>query len=102
MELNVFPLVSGANRGLGLGLVQSLLQRNNTIIFAGVRDLESATVLLNLAKDHPDLHVIQLTSAGKEDNEAAAREVERVTGRLDILIANAVRILFNSTRPPDW
>jgi norsolorinic acid ketoreductase len=36
-------LITGANRGLGLGLVEALLQRPNVTILAGVRDLSSSS-----------------------------------------------------------
>ncbi|KAL1714460.1 hypothetical protein EV715DRAFT_295079 [Schizophyllum commune] len=83
-------LVSGASRGLGLEIVTQLATRPDAIIFAGARDPARATGLQALARSHPGrFHVVKLTSADKEDNIAAAEEVKRLAGRLDVVIANA-------------
>ena len=84
--------VSGANRGLGYGLVEKLITKRNVVIFAGVRDLAAATALNELAADHKNLHVMKLTSAGKADNVAAAELVEKLVGKVDVLMANAVSL----------
>ncbi|KZO92365.1 NAD(P)-binding protein [Calocera viscosa TUFC12733] len=83
-------LVSGANRGIGLGIVSQLAARPNTIVFAGARNPSSASGLHALAAKHPNtLHVVQLTSADKASNDAAIAGIRRIAGRLDIIIANA-------------
>ncbi|KII91994.1 hypothetical protein PLICRDRAFT_154202 [Plicaturopsis crispa FD-325 SS-3] len=90
MSSNTVYLVSGANRGIGLGLVTALAQRANTIVFAGARDPASAKDLQALAKAHPGkVHVVQLTSGDKADNEAAAALIKKVAGHIDVVIANA-------------
>ncbi|KAK7059776.1 NAD(P)-binding protein [Favolaschia claudopus] len=81
-------LVTGANRGIGFGLVAALAARPNTIVFAGARD-PSAQALGDLAAKHTNLHPIKLTSADKADNDAAVAQIEKVAGRLDVIIANA-------------
>ncbi|TRM69682.1 hypothetical protein BD626DRAFT_544328 [Schizophyllum amplum] len=83
-------LVSGANRGIGLGLVTVLAERANTIVFAGARNPAAATKLHDLVEAHPGkVHVVKLVSANRRDNEAAIAEVKRLAGRLDVVIANA-------------
>ncbi|KZT54351.1 NAD(P)-binding protein [Calocera cornea HHB12733] len=83
-------LVSGANRGIGLGIVTQLAAGPDTIVFAGARDPSKASDLSALSSKHPDtFHVVQLTSADKASNEAAIAEIRRVAGRLDVIIANA-------------
>ncbi|KZT54357.1 NAD(P)-binding protein [Calocera cornea HHB12733] len=83
-------LVSGANRGIGLGIVTVLATRPDVIIFAGARSPSSASALHALAAQYPGrVHPIQLTSSDRADNEAAVKEVEKVAGRLDVVIANA-------------
>lgn len=83
-------LISGANRGLGLGFVKVLLRRDNVIIFAGARNPSSATELQALAKEFPEkLHIVKLNSADEAGNKAAVEEVKAKAGRLDVVIANA-------------
>lgn len=84
--------VTGTNSGLGLAFVTSLVSRPEAIVFAGVRNLKSAedSGLAELVKEHADkLHVVQITSADEADNRAAAKEVERIAGKVDVIIANA-------------
>ncbi|KAI5896706.1 NAD(P)-binding protein [Schizophyllum commune H4-8] len=90
MSAQTVYLVSGANRGFGLGLVKVLLERPNVLVFAGARDPDSAASLKELKDSNPDkLHIVKLVSADKNNNAAAAEEIGRVAGRLDIVIANA-------------
>jgi NAD(P)-dependent dehydrogenase (short-subunit alcohol dehydrogenase family) len=70
--------------------VTVLIERADVVVFAGAREPGSATELQALAKAHPaKLHVVKLTSADEADNRAAAAEIKRVAGRLDVVIANA-------------
>ncbi|KAI5474690.1 short-chain dehydrogenase/reductase SDR family protein [Pseudohyphozyma bogoriensis] len=82
-------LVTGANRGIGFGLVATLVTRPNTTVFAGARDPAKATELEKLQERYHNLHIVKLTSADVEDNEAAVAEIEKKVGRLDAVIANA-------------
>jgi len=82
-------LISGANRGIGLGLVTHLSKRADAVIYAGARDPPKATELQTLAKSAGNVHVIQLTSSNKEDNAAAVKQIEQQSGHLDVVIANA-------------
>lgn len=84
------PTVSGANRGIGLGIVHQILQNDpSAIIFAGARSPSKSTELNDLAKKHPNLHVVELIVDDKESNLKAVEEVKKVVGRLDVVIANA-------------
>ena len=110
-------LISGANRGIGafppyhfilaakrlthtpkgLGIVTALAARPDTIVFAGARNPSGATALANLAQAHPEnVYTVQLTSGSRADNETAVKEIQRVVGRLDVVIANAGTLLFSS------
>ncbi|KAL1669403.1 hypothetical protein GGF50DRAFT_123245 [Schizophyllum commune] len=83
-------LVSGANRGIGLGLVTALAGRPNTTVFAGARNPAAATDLNALAAKHPNnLHVLKLVSGDKPGNLAAVEEIRKKAGKLDVVIANA-------------
>ncbi|TRM64005.1 hypothetical protein BD626DRAFT_568608 [Schizophyllum amplum] len=90
MSSSTVYLVSGANRGLGLGLVTALVKRPDTIVFAGARSPEKATELKALADANSGkLHIVKLVSADKASNDAAAAEITKVAGHLDVVIANA-------------
>jgi len=83
-------LVSGANRGIGLAIVNALATCSGTIVFAGARTPNMAVDLVELVDKYPGkVHILKLTSSNREDNDAAMKEIERVAGRLDVVIANA-------------
>lgn len=90
MSASKVYFISGANRGIGFSIVQQLIKRDNTVVFAGARDPVKATDLKALAdKSSGRLHIVKLTSASEEDNAAAIKEVEQKAGHIDVLIANA-------------
>jgi norsolorinic acid ketoreductase len=83
-------LVSGANRGIGFGLVSTLLQRPEVKVYAGARDPSKATALSKLAsKSNGKLAVVKLSSTSVEDAQAVAETIRKTDGRLDVVIANA-------------
>ncbi|KAM7010946.1 C-signal-like [Passerculus sandwichensis] len=88
-------LVTGANRGLGLGFVQHFLRMPNPPqwIFATCRDPKGqrAQDLQNLASKHPNLVIIALEIADPASIKAAAAKVEERLGGsgLNLLINNA-------------
>ncbi|XP_066413642.1 C-signal-like isoform X1 [Molothrus aeneus] len=88
-------LVTGANRGLGLGFVQHFLRMPNPPqwIFATCRDPKGqrAQDLQNLASKHPNLVIIALEIADPASIKAAAAKVEECLGSsgLNLLINNA-------------
>ncbi|KZO92344.1 NAD(P)-binding protein [Calocera viscosa TUFC12733] len=83
-------LVSGANRGIGLGLVTYIAARPDVIVFAGCRNPAAATDLEALVAKYPGkVHIVKLTSCDKADTEAAISKIKDIAGRLDVVIANA-------------
>ncbi|XP_063188513.1 C-signal-like [Chroicocephalus ridibundus] len=88
-------LVTGANRGIGLGLVQHLLELPEPPqwVFAGCRDPKGqrAQELQNLASKHPNLVIVPLEVADPDSIKAAAASVgEQLGGSgLNLLINNA-------------
>ena len=82
-------LISGANRGIGLGFVEALSARPDTLVFAGTRQPSDSDRLHQLSEERGNVRVVKLTAADVEDNTAAAAEVRRVAGRVDVVIANA-------------
>ncbi|KAK4693118.1 hypothetical protein P7C70_g8990, partial [Phenoliferia sp. Uapishka_3] len=81
--------VTGANRGIGFGLVTELVKDSNNLVFAGARDPVKADALNALAKESQNLKVVQVTSGDEADNKAAVEEIRKTSGRLDTVIANA-------------
>ncbi|XP_027759874.1 uncharacterized protein LOC114068159 [Empidonax traillii] len=88
-------LVTGANRGIGLGLVQHFLKMPNPPqwVFAGCRDPKGqrAQELQKLASKHPNLVILPLEVANPTSIKAAAARVgEHLGGSgLNLLINNA-------------
>ncbi|XP_062448960.1 C-signal-like [Rhea pennata] len=88
-------LVTGANRGIGLGTVKQLLQTPNQPewVFAACRDPkgERAQELEHLASKHPNLVIIPLEVTDPVSIQAAAARVrEHLKGSgLNLLINNA-------------
>ncbi|KAK2545750.1 oxidoreductase [Columba livia] len=88
-------LVTGANRGIGLGFVRQFLQmpKPPEWVFAACRDPKGqrAQELQNLASRHPNLVIIQLDVADPSSIKAAAARVEeQLEGSgLNLLINNA-------------
>ncbi|GMR62545.1 hypothetical protein PMAYCL1PPCAC_32740 [Pristionchus mayeri] len=83
-------LVTGANRGIGLGLTRHLLADPSVdIVIATARDVDSAKDLkaLNSSK----LYIIELNVADEKSIDKAAIKVSEIVGEngLDVLINNA-------------
>ncbi|KAI5479790.1 hypothetical protein MNV49_002602 [Pseudohyphozyma bogoriensis] len=83
-------LISGANRGIGLGLVSQLVAQPNTVVFAGTRDPSRSDDLVELSKKQDGrLRIVKLSSTSVEDAQAVAGEIEKLYGKVDVVIANA-------------
>ncbi|GAA5823371.1 hypothetical protein JCM3770_006843 [Rhodotorula araucariae] len=82
--------ISGASRGIGLGLATIFAKRPNTLVFAGARTPEKADALNALAKETQGrLVVVKLDVHSDEDHAAAAKLVKEKAGKVDVVIANA-------------
>jgi len=86
--------ITGANRGIGLGLVRYILEENeHDIIFAGTRDPAKSQDLNELAsKKEGRLFVLELSSESEEQAKAAAQIVKDTVGHVDVVIANAGKL----------
>lgn len=89
---NTVYVVTGANRGLGLGLVKALLSRSNTTVIATVRSQHAAETLREetATTDNGHLHIIELDFSKAIAPEVIRRRVDEVgVGHIDVLINNA-------------
>ena len=80
-------LVTGADRGFGLSVARELLQRGWRV-FAG-RVLRDYPLLDEMKEQWPELYPIWLDVSNVEEIESAAKEIEAVSGKLDLLVSNA-------------
>jgi len=86
-------LITGANRGIGKGVLVSYLSRPNTTVIAAVRDPNTASrTLSSIPKgDQSSLITIKIDSSSTTDAGAAISDLQSKHGikKLDIVIANA-------------
>ncbi|XP_016122954.1 C-factor [Sinocyclocheilus grahami] len=86
-------LITGASRGLGLQMVRQLLYSPNRPqkIIATARNPAAAQELQELAKSHPNVHVLPLDVTSDSSVDAAVQSVESIVGTdgLNCLINNA-------------
>ena len=94
-------IVTGATRGIGFGLVSALAARPNSLVYASARDASKAEQLHQLAKQHSNLHVLQLDVRSDEEHTATVRLVEAEAGRVDVVVANAGVSLGDAFAPID-
>ncbi len=79
-------LITGANRGIGLALTQRFLQLGHRV-FAGARDLAKTGALRELPEaEGGKLSLIELDVSSDDSVNRAAREVSKVTPKLDVLV----------------
>lgn len=86
-------LITGANRGIGKGFTSTLLQRPNTTVIAGVRDVaKSTSTLESLSKaSGSKLIIVKIDSSSESDPANAVKQLQSEHGitSFDIVIANA-------------
>ncbi|GMG42162.1 unnamed protein product [Aspergillus oryzae var. brunneus] len=93
---NKVYVVTGGNRGLGLGLVKSLLARPATTVIASVRNEEAAASLQAETQavsvgEQSSLHILQLDFSSAVAPEKVADTFNAAAGidHIDVLICNA-------------
>jgi norsolorinic acid ketoreductase len=93
---NAVYLITGANRGLGLGLVTALLKRPNTTIIAGVRDVSSssAQALLSLYTAEGSKVVLAHIDSNNQSSAQVAIKGLKDIHKIDTVIANAYEFCF--------
>jgi NAD(P)-dependent dehydrogenase (short-subunit alcohol dehydrogenase family) len=79
-------LVTGANRGIGRALVDALLERGASRIYAAARDVASLDAIVRL--DPTRVRALKLDITSAEDARAAAAQAQDLT----LLINNAAEL----------
>ena len=90
-------LIVGANRGIGLGLIKEILNKNSTAnIFATYRDKNKSTELINLSKKHQNLKLLTLEISNQDSINNLKNVLKDV--QIDYLIINSgILIDINSS-----
>lgn len=94
---NTVYLITGANRGIGLGLVTALLKRPNHIIIAGVRDTTSSTSQALLSLPTANASEVILAYIDSNDHRSAQIAIAGLKDipKIDTVIANAYVPIFH-------
>jgi NAD(P)-dependent dehydrogenase (short-subunit alcohol dehydrogenase family) len=94
-------LITGASGGIGLGFVQQLVERYPTSqMFATYRRAESATDLLAIAQQYPQLICLQMDITDEESIAGAIAQIRTKTDRLHGVV-NCVGLLHDGTLQPE-
>ncbi|CAM5597492.1 SDR family NAD(P)-dependent oxidoreductase [Streptomyces purpurascens] len=89
MKPGTIVLVTGANKGIGLETARQLALLG-AFVALGSRDADrGAEAAAVLARDGIRVHPVTLDVTDDESVAAAARQLERTCGRLDVLVNNA-------------
>lgn len=85
-------LITGCNRGLGLGLVKHLVKNPNppTNLIATCRDVQKAEELRNVAEQHKNVHILQLDLKSFDKYQDFSKQVS------DIVKDDGLNVLFNN------
>ncbi|MGI5131986.1 SDR family NAD(P)-dependent oxidoreductase [Pseudonocardia sp. CA-107938] len=86
MTETTIALVTGANKGLGRETVRRLAELGWTVLL-GSRDAERGAA--TAAELGGDVHAVPIDVTDDDSVAAAAKEIERRWGRLDVLVNNA-------------
>lgn len=86
-------LITGCNRGLGLGLIKCFLKLPTPPrhVIATCRNLQQAEELKSLAEQHSNLHVLQIDLKAVDQYDEFAKQVETIVqdSGLNVLFNNA-------------
>jgi NAD(P)-dependent dehydrogenase (short-subunit alcohol dehydrogenase family) len=94
-------LVTGANRGIGFEIARQLGNEGMTVL-VGARDgRRGEEAAERLRRDGIDARPVVLDVTDAKTIEAAARQVEREFGKLDVLVNNAGVVLDRGLRPSE-
>jgi NAD(P)-dependent dehydrogenase (short-subunit alcohol dehydrogenase family) len=89
MNNKKIALITGANKGIGFETARQLGQKGITVL-VGARDARKGEAAVEkLRKEKIDAHALTIDVSNADSIKAAATQVERDYGQLDILINNA-------------
>jgi NAD(P)-dependent dehydrogenase (short-subunit alcohol dehydrogenase family) len=92
-------LVTGANKGIGLEIARQLAARHSMIVLLAARDAARGRQAVDkLRADGLDVRPIVLDVTDQKTINAAAQQIDRDFGRLDVLVNNAG--IFVDPGPP--
>lgn len=96
VKMRIF--ITGANRGLGIALVKKAVENGHTII-AGTRNGDNPSgELKQLIEQFPEkILSVSLDVTNESSVEAAANEVQKQLGEIDVIINNAGVLLDRGT-----
>ncbi|KAI0674049.1 NAD-P-binding protein [Trametes maxima] len=84
--------VVGASRGIGLAYVRQLAERENSVVFAVIRNKQRSTHLAEAVANLKNVHIIEGDVADHRSIARSAKEIGSITGgKLDYLIHNAAK-----------
>src|SRR3954452_11493627 len=89
MNQNEVGLVTGGNKGIGREIVRQLGLRGLTVYLAARNPELGRAAAAELKDEGLDVRFVQLAVTDVESVDAAAKQVEADSGRLDVLVNNA-------------
>lgn len=90
MFTNPVALVTGASRGIGLGIACELAREGYFVILSATRDAESAAdAVKTVAALGPGADYIRCNIGDSADRKSVFAEINKKFGRLDLLVNNA-------------
>ena len=88
MESKKIALVTGANKGIGLEIVRGLL-RAGCRVYLGAREVAKGQQAAAALAAEGEVAVIELDLSNQDTLDAAAAQIQREAGHLDILVNSA-------------
>jgi len=89
-------LITGGNKGIGLETARQLAQQGITVLIGARDPAKGQAAAESLAAANLDVRSIALEVTDQASITAAAKQIEREFGRLDILINNAGTMLYGA------
>jgi len=93
-------LITGANKGIGLETAKQLARQGITVLIGSRDEARGRAAAESLVQEKLDARFVLLDVTDQASIMAAAQHIERVFGRLDILINNAGVIRYDLDGPP--
>ena len=82
-------IVTGAQRGIGLGIVTVLARGGAHVVIAGIMDAEGEKVAATMMSQGLKVTYCHADTANETEVNAAVRDIAASHGRIDILVPNA-------------